>query len=119
MYKFILFCIKYLCNIYFTISYNGGNPKPKFYDELFKQSWFNVNSISAENFLTCDLYDFYIDIHAYDYKVEKLTEQEQQTLFNSIETLETKLAQMYGRDASFSIYFNKEHNVKYIDGNKQ
>lgn len=102
-----------------SISYKGGNPTPKFYDKLFEQSWFNVNSISAENFLACDLHDFYIDILAFDYKVAKLTEEEQQILFNSIKTIEKKLVQKYGENASFKIYFDKEYKVEYVDGEKQ
>lgn len=102
-----------------SISYKGGNPEPEFYDELFKQSWFNVDNVSAENFLACDLHDFYIDIFAFDYKVEKLTEQEQKILFDSIKTIERKLLQKYGENASFEIYFDKEHKVEYIDGVKQ
>lgn len=102
-----------------SISYTGGNPKPELYDKLFKQSWFNVNNISAENFLACDLYDFYIDIFAFDYKVKKLSKQEQQTLFDSMKTIENKLLQKYGKKASFEIYFDKEHKAKYIDGYKQ
>lgn len=102
-----------------SISYNGGNPKPEFYDELFKQSWFNVKDVTAENFLACDLHDFYIDIFAFDYKVEKLTEQEQQNLFDSMESIERKLLQEYGENASFEIYFDKGHQVEYIDGVKQ
>lgn len=102
-----------------SISYNGGNPQPEFYDELFEQSWFNINDISAENFLRCDLYDFYIDIFAFDYKVEKLTEEEQQILFDSMKNIEEKLLDKYKENASFEIYFDKEHKVQYIDGNKQ
>lgn len=100
------------------ISYKGGNPKPEFYDKLFEQSWFNVNNVSAQDFLDYDLHNFYIDILAFDYKVEKLTEQEQQTLFDSMNTIERKLLQKYGENASFKIYFDKEHNVEYIDGDK-
>ena len=102
-----------------SISYTGGNPKPEFYDKLFEQPWFNVNNVSAENFLACDLHDFYIDIFAFDYKVKKLSEQEQQTLFDSMKIIERKLLQKYENNASFEIYFDKEHNVEYIDGNKQ
>ena len=102
-----------------SISYNGGNPKPKFYDDLFQQSWFNINDVSVERYLTCDLYDFYIRILAHDYKVKKLTEQEQQILLNSMETFETNLVQKYGKAASYSIYFDKDHHVEYIAGNKQ
>lgn len=96
-----------------SISYHGGNPKPEFYDELFKQTWFNANEISAENFLNCNLHDFYLDIRAYDYSVEKLTEQEQQHIFNSLEAIENKLIKKYGENISFEIYLNKENKVKY------
>jgi len=102
-----------------SISYHGGNPKPEFYDALFKESWFTANKVNAENFLACDLYDFYLYIRAFDYKVEKLTDEEQQNLFNSFENIQKKLLQKYGKNASFEIYFDKEHKVEYIDGNKQ
>ncbi len=102
-----------------SIYHKNGNPKPKFYDELFKQPWFNVNDVTAENFLATDLYDFYIDIFAFDYKIEKLTEQERQVLFNSMENIERKLLQKYGENASFEIYFNDAHQVEYVNGIKQ
>lgn len=99
-----------------TISYYGGNPSPKFYDELFEQPWFTINNINAENFLSSDLYDFHISIKAHDYKVKKLSEEEQQHLFNNFETIQKNLVQKYNNNASFEIYFDKEHSVKYING---
>lgn len=47
-----------------TISYGGGNPKPKFYDKLAKEPWFTVNEVSAEDFLAYDehaAFDMYFD----------------------------------------------------------
>lgn len=58
-----------------SISYHGGNPNPEFYDKLFNESWFNVDNVSAENFLNCNLHDFYLYIRAFDYKINKLTTQ--------------------------------------------
>lgn len=99
-----------------NISYKGGNPKPNFYNELFKMSWFNINDISAQNFLDCELYDFYIDIHAFDYKVQKLTDTEQQLLFNNLNNIERRLLDKYGENISFEIYLNSEHKLEYVDG---
>ena len=63
------------------ISYRNGNPPPGMYSRLSRQSWFNVEQISASEYLKTDLYDFYIRILAYDYRVEKLTQEEQEHLF--------------------------------------
>lgn len=101
------------------ISYIGGNPNPKFYDKLSKQNWFNIYDIDAEKYLSTDLYDFYIDIKAYDYKIEKLSDEEQQELFDSMSTIEEKLVKDFESNASFEIYFTKDYHVKYINGVKQ
>lgn len=102
-----------------SISYNGGNPKPEFYDDLFKQSWFNIENATAENFLACDLHEFYLDIKAYDYRANKLTTHEQQNLFDSLEKIEKKLLDKFGNNASFKIYFDKDNKVEYSKGTKQ
>lgn len=101
------------------ISYKGGNPNPDFYNKLAKQDWFNIDDASAEEYLSTDLCDFYIYIKAYDYKIEKLTDEDKQKLFNSISTIEEKLLEDFGSNASFKIYFSKECNVEYSNGVKE
>lgn len=101
-----------------SISYNGGNPKPEFYDKLLKQSWFNAKDVSAEKFLETDLHEFYLDIKAFDYKVNKLTDEEQQILWNSLNKIENTLLYRFEDNASFELYFDKEHQVEYSKGIK-
>lgn len=101
------------------MSYHGGNPEPEFYDELFREEWFQVNEISAGNYLSCNLYDFYIYIRTFDYKLEKLTDTQQQHVLDSMESIENRLLEKYGSDASFELYFDEEHQVEYVDGAKQ
>lgn len=96
-----------------------GNPEKKVYNVLLKEPWFHVDGISAENFLTFDLHDFYIDIFAFDYKLAQLTEQERQQLFDSMKIIERKLLEKYGENASFDIYFNEEYQVEYKNGQLQ
>ncbi len=97
-----------------SISYKGGNPKPKFYNELVKKDWFNRNDISAEKFLELHDPDFYIDIRTYDYRLQKLSEEQRQDIFNSIEDIEKKIVETYGKNTKFEIYFDEEHKVKGI-----
>ncbi len=119
---------KYISNILPTnisdcisveISYTSGNPTPDFYNKLSKQDWFNIYDASAEKYLNTDLYDFYIYIRAYDYKIEKLTDEDKQKLFNSMSIIEEKLLEDFGSNASFEIYFSKDYNVEYLDGAKR
>lgn len=100
------------------MSYKGGNPKPEFYDELLKESWFNSNDISADHYLSMDSIDFYIDIKAFDYRVEKLSDTEKTHLMNSLKKIEQVLCDRYGEHASFKIYFDQEHRVEYENGEK-
>lgn len=101
-----------------TMLYHGGNPQPKFYTALAKEDWFNINDVSAENYLSYDLHDFYLYIRAHDYRLEKLTDEQQQNVLNSMERIEQKLLETYGENASFQIYFDSEHKVEYVDGEK-
>ena len=87
------------------ISYKGGNPKPGFYSDLLKKEWFNINDISATNYLKLDSYDFYIDIFAYDYKLKNLAAGKRQNIYNSLTMIEDRLLKEYGDKASFEIYF--------------
>ena len=98
------------------LSYEGGNPKPEFYDELLKESWFNSNEISANHYLAIDSIDFYIDIKAFDYRVEKLSDKEKTHLMNSLNTIEQAMCDRFGECASFKIYFDREHRVEYENG---
>lgn len=100
------------------MSYEGGNPKPKFYDELLNESWFNSNEISANHYLSIDSVDFYIDIKAFDYRVEKLSDTEKTHLMNSLHTIEQALYDRFGEYASFKIYFDREHRAEYENGQK-
>lgn len=101
------------------ISYTGGNPKPNFYNKLAKEEWFNIYDAVAEEYLETDLHDFYIYIKTHDYKVDKLSAGEKQTLFNSISVIESKLLKDFGSNASFEIYFNSDYIVEYVDGVKK
>lgn len=100
------------------ISYNGGNPKPEFYDDLIKEDWFNVKDVSANDYLNYDKHEFYIYIRSYDYKLNKLTDKEKQHLFDSMEKIEKDLLKKYGKNASFEIYIDKNYKVEYKDGVK-
>lgn len=100
------------------MSYEGGNPKPEFYNKLLKESWFNSNEISAEHYLSMDYFDFYIHIKAFDYRVEKLSNTEKTHLMNSLNTIEQVLLDRFGEHASFEIYFDQAHRVEYKNGKK-
>lgn len=104
--------------IYVDMSYHGGNPPRSFYDKLAKESWFTIDGVSAENYLATDLYDFYLDIRIYDYKLEQLSENEQENVINSLENIEYSLLEKYGDNASFEIHYD-EYDVEYVDGVKQ
>ena len=97
------------------ISYHGGNPKPEFYDDLIKQDWFNVKDVSAQNY---DKHEFYIYIRSYDYKLDKLTDEEKRHIFDSMEKIEKNLLEKYGNNASFEIYIDENHKTEYKDGVK-
>lgn len=101
------------------LSYDNGNPKPKFYSDLFKEDWFNVEEIKAINYLNIDPNKFYIDIFTYDYKLEKLSEEEKSNLYNVLVDTEKKLLEDYQDKASFRIFFNDEYDVEYEKGAKQ
>ena len=100
-----------------VLMYHGGNPKPNFYNELYKQDWFTADKVNAKDYLETDLYDFYLYIRIFDYKLEKLSEEEQQNLLGTREKLEQRLLEEYKEDASFEIYFNKNNKSEYADGN--
>lgn len=99
-----------------TISYEDGNPQPEFYSKLWKEEWFTAEKISAEKFLSCELYDFFVDINLYDYKFEKLSEEQQNNIFENFDVIKEMLLEEYGDNASFNIYFDAEHKCEYRDG---
>ena len=100
------------------ISYEGGNPEPAFYDQLWEEEWFTAEGISAEAFLDSNLYDFYLDIFLYDYKFEQLSEEEQTHMLDCFGKIEEMLLEKYGEKASFNLYFDDAHNAEYRDGVK-
>ena len=95
------------------ISYRNGNPPPGMYSRLIRQSWFNVEQISASEYLKTDLYDFYIRILAYDYRVEKLTQEEQEHLFGSLTEIEEALQDAFGAYADYDIYLGEGYTAEY------
>lgn len=98
------------------LTYEGGNPKPDYYSKLAKQSWFNVDSVTAENYLSDTTVNFYILIRVSDYGFKKLTEEERENITNSVKVIKDKLLDKYGDIASFEIYLDKDNNVKYKNG---
>jgi len=98
------------------ISYHDGNPPPEFYDQLARKPWFTANKVTVQDYLDTDLYDFYIRIHAHDYRVEKLTPQEQQHLMDSLETIEQALKDTYGGDAAYEIYLGEGVKAETPEG---
>lgn len=101
------------------ISYNGGNPKKDFYDKLTEEEWFNVNDSTAKRYLESELHDFYLYIRTFDYRIEKLTDEQKADLYSGYYKIINDLLEKYGEDASFEIYFDDEHKVEYINGVKQ
>ena len=108
-------------SVQIIMSYHGGNPKPKFYDKLWAEEWFNSTDATAEDYLKSELHDFYLYIRVLDYKLEKLTEEEKVNVHNCLLAVEKELQVRYGEYASFDIYFGKEQgveHVEYVDGVK-
>lgn len=95
------------------ISYHGGNPKPEMYDKLLAEPWFTANTVTAEDFLQSDLHDFYIDIHAHDYLVAKLSEQEQAHLVGSLDAIEQALQSHFGDYADYDMYLGEGYSVEF------
>lgn len=93
-----------------TLTYRGENPEPGFYDKLWKEPWFTVDQVSVKDYLESDLYEFYIDIFAYDYRVEKLTQKEKEHMMDSFDELEEAIRKTYGEKVKYEIYFDHEHS---------
>lgn len=98
------------------MSYHGGNPKPEFYDKLRQEPWFTADTVTAGDFLACDLHDFYLRLSIFDYRFQALTVQEQQNVLNFFTPVQTLLLERYGRHASFELYFGEDRRVEYEDG---
>lgn len=95
------------------ISYRGGRPDPELYDELLDAPWFTANDVTAENFLRSDLNDFYIDIYAYDYRVDKLSSDERRHLLGSLTDIESALKAAYGDYVDYEIYLGDGCRAEY------
>ena len=95
------------------ISYRNGNPPPEFYSQLRKEPWFEANTITAADYLETDLYDFFLRIQAYDYRVEKLSEEKQQHLMDSLVEMERLLRNAYGRHADYELYLGEEYQAEF------
>lgn len=104
--------------IYVDMFYHGGNPPRSFYDKLARESWFTIEGVTADNYLASELYDFYLLIRIHDYRLGELSEQGQENVVNSLESIEKRLLEKYGDHASFEIYYD-EYQVEYVDGVKQ
>lgn len=104
-----------------VMMYHGGNPKPDFYDALWKEAWFNITDATVTEYLTTELYDFYLYIRVHDYKFEKLTDEEKARVQKSLQEAEQTLLERYGKNASFEIYFGENQgaeHVEYVEGIK-
>ena len=83
------------------------------YSRLRRQPWFNVDQISASEYLKTDLYDFYIRVLAYNYRVEKLSQEEQEHLFGSLAEIEKALQEAFGAYADYDIYLGEGYTAEY------
>lgn len=95
------------------ISFRGGWPNGDLYTELLNEPWFNIQELDAEKFLQSDLYDFYIDVFAYDYRVDDLSEMEQEHLFRSMGDIKQALRGAFGEYADYDIYLGEGYSAEY------
>ena len=95
------------------LMYRDGNPSGKFYDKLRKEEWFHADKASAEKYLETDIYDFYLYIRAFDYRMEDLTEEEREHLMKSLPDIESALKTAYGEAADYEIYLDEGVRAKY------
>lgn len=103
--------------IYVDMSYRDGNPPPSFYDDLADEDWFNIEGVTAGNYLATDLYDFYLHIGVHEYRIEQLSEEEQDNVKDSLDDIAKRLLEAYGNNASFEINYDG-YKVEYDDGEK-
>lgn len=95
------------------ISYRNGNPPPKMYDTVIRQPWFSVNRINASDYLATELWDYYIRIQAFDYRLEKLTEKERDHVMEQLGRMEKALRDAYRENADYEIYLDEAHKAEY------
>ncbi len=95
------------------ISYRNGNPPPEMYGKLLRAPCFPANQITAADYLETELYDFYLRFLAFDYRVEKLEEEERQHLMESLDELEQALRETYGDYADYEIYLGEGYKAEY------
>ena len=95
------------------ISFRGGWPNGDLYTELLNEPWFNIQELDAEKFLQSDLYDFYVDVFAYDYRVDDLSEMEQEHLYRSLGDIEQALRAAFGDYVDYDIYLGEGYFAEY------
>ena len=93
----------------------GRKPGTRGDDELWKEPWFTANTATAADFIESDVYDFYIDVFVYNYRVEKLTDREREHMMESYEEIRQILEERYGGRA-YEIYFDSDHCAAYYGG---
>ncbi|NLW52939.1 MAG: hypothetical protein GXY87_06225 [Tissierellia bacterium] len=94
------------------ISYSGGNPPTSLYGKIWEQDWFNINKVTAKDYLETDLFDFFIDIKTYDYRLAKLSETEQQEIRDSLDEIINKITDIYGPNTSYRIFIDQENQIR-------
>lgn len=95
------------------ISFRGGWPNGDLYTELLNEPWFNIQELDAEKFLQSNLYDFYVDVFAYDYRVDDLGEMEQEHLYRSLGDIEQALRAAFGDYVDYDIYLGEGYSAEY------
>lgn len=93
-----------------TVSYRGRNPQNC--GDLLKKPWFTADKVDAQHLLETDFWEFYIDIFAHDYRVEKLSEEEKAHLFGSLSEIQQALRDAYGDGVDYEIYLDPEHKAQ-------
>lgn len=94
------------------LSVFDGSPDGELYDQLLKEPWFNVQDVGAEQFLQSDRYAFSVDVLGYDYRIDDLSEAEQQHLYHSLGAIEQALQDAYGEQVAYEIYLGEEYHAE-------
>ena len=94
------------------LSFRDGSPDRELYAQLLEEPWFNIQEVSAEQFLQSDRYEFSVDILGYDYRIDDLSEAEQQHLYHSLEDIEQALQDAYGEQIAHEIYLGEEYQAE-------
>ena len=100
------------------VTYTGGNPRPEYYEGLMEQPWFNVEDVTAYDFLKYDEHDYYLIIRAHDYRLDQLSEAEKKVADESISEIEKKLCRLYGQYADFEMIYDGKLISEYSEGKK-